>query len=103
MTESNALPMPSHPAGSRRHYQTDGRERVLLVLALGLGFLTADLCLAMWYGVPALGVTLLVLLWEGTLLWYAREGTGLPEKAKRGAGLGLTVAVVLLGLCFRCA
>ena len=100
MTESNALPMPSHPAGSRRHYQTDGRERVLLVLALGLGFLTADLCLAMWYGVPALGVTLLVLLWEGTLLWYAREGTGLPEKAKRGAGLGLTVAVVLLGLCF---
>ena len=34
MTESNALPMPSHPAGSRRHYQTDGRERVLLVLAL---------------------------------------------------------------------
>lgn len=80
MTESNALPMPSHPAGSRRHYQTDGRERVLLVLALG--------------------VTLLVLLWEGTLLWYAREGTGLPEKAKRGAGLGLTVAVVLLGLCF---
>ena len=32
MTESNALPMPSHPAGSRRHYQTDGRERVLLVL-----------------------------------------------------------------------
>lgn len=55
MTESNALPMPSHPAGSRRHYQTDGRERVLLVLALGLGFLTADLCLAMWYGVPALG------------------------------------------------
>ena len=94
MTESNALPMPSHPAGSRRHYQTDGRERVLLVLALGLGFLTADLCLAMWYGVPALGVTLLVLLWEGTLLWYAREGTGLPEKAKRGAGLGLTVAVL---------
>ena len=36
MTESNALPMPSHPAGSRRHYQTDGRERVLLVLALFL-------------------------------------------------------------------
>ena len=30
---------------------------MLLVLALGLGFLTADLCLAMWYGVPALGVT----------------------------------------------
>ena len=38
MTESNALPMPSHPAGSRRHYQTDGRERVLLVLALGLAY-----------------------------------------------------------------
>ena len=27
-------------------------------------------------------------MYKRQLLWYAREGTGLPEKAKRGAGLG---------------
>lgn len=108
MNEPNTAPAPGEqvaqrpltPVRQKRIYQVDGREKLLLILALGLGILMADLLFSLWKGLPGLGITLLVLTWEGTLLWYAGGGEVLQRLRKRGPEQGLTAAVLLLGLGF---
>lgn len=87
------------PPKPKRIYEIDLRDRVLLVLALGLGVLLANVLLSISYGYPGLGVALLVLAWEGVLLWYASKG-GVLAPLKSRAGLLLTLAVLLLAADF---
>lgn len=83
------------PKPPKRIYETDGRDRALLVLTLALGMLMADLFLMAWQGWPGLEVTLLCLLWEGVQLWYTARRGRLDRTM-----LLLTAAVVLLALTF---
>lgn len=68
-----ALPR-ARPAPSRPAYEAGKRERVLLLLALGLGVLAADLLLSMSYHWLGLGVPVGVAAWYGVLLWYVGPG-----------------------------
>lgn len=83
----------------KRVYETDGKDRAGLALALGLGILLADLLVGNYQGYPGLGITLLVLAWEGVMFWYA-GGKNAAHALKRRPSLWLTAAVVLLALCF---
>lgn len=60
--------VPSAPA--RPVYEAGDRERVLLILALCLGILAADLLLSMSYNWLGLGIPVGVAAWYGVLLWY---------------------------------
>lgn len=98
---SGGLPGPpavpaGKPAPAKRVYESGPRERALLFLALGLGVLCADLFLSMAYGPVHLGIVILVLAWEGALLWYARHDGWKWTRP----GVFLTAAVLLLALTF---
>ena len=84
----------------KKVYETDLRDRVLLVLTVGLGALLADLFLTAWAGFPGLEVTLLVLGWEGVMLWYARGRVPLGRALLKRENLFLTLAVLLLAAVF---
>ncbi|NCB62217.1 MAG: DUF4173 domain-containing protein [Clostridia bacterium] len=84
----------------KKVYEIDLRDRVLLVLALGLGTLLADLLLAAWKGFPGLGVTLLALAWEGVMLWYAGREKPVWKLLGKKENLLLTLAVLLLASVF---
>lgn len=66
-----AVPRPATPPVviSKRLYEVDGKERLLLPLCWLLGVLLVDLVIT-GRGIPGLGVTVLVLAWYGVLLCY---------------------------------
>lgn len=93
-TVKRAMPEISAPViKPRKVYEADGKDRVLLFLAWGLGFFGASL-LGSW-GLPGLGITILTLAWYGVLFWY-KGMAGLGEKSS----FLLLVAVFLLALTF---
>lgn len=94
LTVKRVTPEAAAPAiKSRKAYEADGKDRVLLFLAWGLGVLAASL---LGSGkLPALGITILTLAWYGVLFWYK----GMAELGEKSSFL-LLVAVFLLALTF---
>lgn len=87
---------PESPAPAikpRKVYETDGKDRVLLILTWALGFLGASLLGSR--GLPGLGITVLTAAWYGVLFWYRGKG-GLRSWTDRF----LLAAVLLLSLTF---
>lgn len=84
-------------------YEIDGKDRLLLLPALGLGLLFIELLaclfhvpvlLGLWSS-PGLLVTVLVAAWYGVLFWYRGW-----ESLLKGRSLALFVAVCALALTF---
>ena len=78
-------------AAARPVYEVGRREYLLLILALGLGILAADLLLS---GL-GLGVTVGVAAWYGVLLWYLG-----PRRLAESRSRLLFGAILLLALTF---
>ena len=71
-----AVPQPVAPA-VKPVYETDIRERVLLLLALALGILAADLLLSLGQNWLGLGIPVGVAAWYAVFFWYVgREKMG---------------------------
>lgn len=92
LTVKRVTPEAAAPAiKSRKAYEADGKDRVLLFLAWGLGVLAASL---LGSGkLPALGITMLTLAWYCVLFWYK----GMAELREKSNFL-LLMAVLLLVL-----
>ncbi len=96
-------PLPGQAPAPKRVYERDGRDRLLLLLALGLGLLFAELVLGLFNirvllepsFLPGLLVTVLVAAWYGVLFWYRGR-----ESLLRGRSLPLFLAVCALALTF---
>ncbi|MCI8477748.1 MAG: DUF4173 domain-containing protein [Oscillospiraceae bacterium] len=78
----------------QKHYPIDGKDRVLLLLAWGLGVLLSEV-LILWFHHCGLIVPVLVGGWYGVLLWYR----GLEGFTSR-VNLVLFGAVCLLALSY---
>ena len=100
MNENNSIqpgaPNPSPvPAVPKPVYEAGARERVLLLLALGLGILAADLLLSMGQNWLGLGVPVGVAAWYGVFFWYVGR-----EKLLQSHTWLLFGSIVLLSLTF---
>lgn len=86
---------PQEKATPARSYESDGKDRLALLLAWGMGAVLAGLLMLPLGTLPGLGVTLLTALWYAVLLWYrGRQG-----RWSRAARL-LFLAVAALALSF---
>lgn len=88
------LPQPAAPV-VKPVYEVNVRERVLLLLALGLGILAADLLLSMGFNLLGLGVPVGVAAWYGVFFWYVG-----PVKLLQSRAWLLFGSIVLLSLTF---
>lgn len=86
------LPQPVTPT-PRPVYEADVRERVLLLLALALGILAADLLLSLGQNWLGLGIPVGIAAWYAVFFWYVG-----PQKLGRTWPLFGTI--VLLSLTF---
>lgn len=100
MNESNSVqaggtpPLLPVPA-AKPVYEASTRERVLLLLALALGVLAADLLLCMGRNWLGLGIPVGVAAWYAVLFWYVG-----PQKLLQSRTRLLFGAIVLLSLTF---
>lgn len=90
-----AAPVPPAPIVQKPVYEADVRERVLLLLALGLGILAADLLLSMGLNWLGLGVPVGIAAWYGVFFWYVGR-----EKLLQSHAWLLFGSIVLLSLTF---
>ncbi|MBC5736461.1 DUF4153 domain-containing protein [Lawsonibacter faecis] len=86
---------PKAAAPAPRVYETDGKERGLLPLALLLSLLLVEMVISVFSCGPGLVVPALVAAWYAVLLWY-RGAEGLLKRES----LLLFCAVCLLALTF---
>lgn len=86
---------PPAIAKPKPHYETDGRDRLALLLSWGVGILLAALLLAPTFQCPGLGVTVLVAAWYAALFCY-KGHSGFATRPS----LLLFAAVAALALCF---
>lgn len=106
MNENNSIqtneasPLPPSPTSkpapapaTQPLYEANSRERVLLLLALALGILAADLLLSMGQNWLGLGVPVGVAAWYGVFFWYV-------GREKLGHTWPLFGSIVLLSLTF---
>lgn len=88
------LPQPVTPT-PKHVYEANVRERVLLLLALALGILAADLLLSVGQNWLGLGVPLGVAAWYAIFFWYVGPQNLLQSRSWLLFGL-----IVLLSLTF---
>lgn len=88
------LPQPATPE-VRPVYEANMRERVLLLLALALGILAADLLLSVGQNWLGLGVPMGVAAWYAVFFWYVG-----PHKLAESHSRLFFAAIVLLSLTF---
>lgn len=87
--------LPPAPLVARPVYEAGDRERVLLILALVLGVLAADLFLSIGLNFLGLGIPVGVAAWYAVLLWYVG-----PHKLAESHSRLFFTAIVLLSLTF---
>lgn len=91
---AQAIP-PQDTAKPKKHSEADGKDRLALLLAWGVGVVLAGLLMLPLGALPGLGVSVLTALWYAVLLWYrGRQG-----RWSRAARL-LFLAVAALALSF---
>lgn len=99
---NEASPLPPSPTSkptpapaAQPVYEANSRERVLLLLALALGLLAADLLLSIGQNWLGLGVPVGVAAWYAVLFWYVG-----PHKLAECHTRLFFAAIVLLSLTF---
>lgn len=92
INQSQSVPQPAAPT-VKKVYEADARERVLLLLALALGILAADLLLSVGQNWLGLGVPVGVAAWYAVFFWYV-------GREKLGRTWPLFGSIVLLSLTF---
>lgn len=86
---------PREKAAPVQSYEADGKDRLALLLAWGIGAVLAGLLMLPLGSLPGLGVSVLTALWYAVLLWHrGRQG-----RWSRAARL-LFLAVAALALSF---
>lgn len=100
MNESNSVQAggtpPLLPAPvAKPVYEANGRERVMLLLALALGVFAADLLLSMGQNWLGLGIPAGVTAWYAVLFWYVG-----PKKLPQSHSRLFFAAIALLSLTF---
>lgn len=94
LTGVGNLPQPVTPA-PKPAYEANVRERILLLLALALGILAADLLLSLGQNWLGLGIPVGIAAWYAVFFWYVG-----PEKLLQSRTWPFFGAIVLLSLTF---